>query len=171
MSEIDLESQDLSEDESGSEEKLVPVGEAIRYRKRAQNAEKEVSVLSEQLKKIEKKNEQLAGELDEIRVDQKLVQRLSSAGVSDLETVLLVAKARVKSSDEADVDLVIEQLKKEKGYLFDGAKETSVSTRTAGVKERKPSGQRVLEKAAKRAAESGNRADVQEYLKVRRQFV
>ena len=171
MSEIDLESQDLSEDESGSEEKLVPVGEAIRYRKRAQNAEKEVSVLSEQLKKIEKKNEQLAGELDEIRVDQKLVQRLSSAGVSDLETVLLVAKARVKSSDEADVDLVIEQLKKEKGYLFDGAKETSVSTRTAGVKERKPGGQRVLEKAAKRAAESGNRADVQEYLKVRRQFV
>ena len=171
MSEIDLESQDLSEDESGSEEKLVPVGEAIRYRKRAQNAEKEVSVLSEQLKKIEKKNEQLAGELDEIRVDQKLVQRLSSAGVSDLETVLLVAKARVKSSDEADVDLVIEQLKKEKDYLFESAKETFASTRTAGVKERKPSGQRVLEKAAKRAAESGNRADVQEYLKVRRQFV
>jgi hypothetical protein len=171
MSEVDLESQDLSEDESGSEEKLVPVGEAIRYRKRAQNAEKEVSVLSEQLKKTEKKNEQLAGELDEIRLDQKLVQRLSSAGVSDLEMVLLVAKARVKSSDEADVDQVIEQLKKEKGYLFDGAKETSVSTRTAGVKERKPSGQRVLEKAAKRAAESGNRADVQEYLKVRRQFV
>ena len=171
MSEIDLESQDLSEDESGSEEKLVPVGEAIRYRKRAQNAEKEVSVLSEQLKKIEKKNEQLAGELDEIRLDQKLVQRLSSAGVSDLETVLLVAKARVKSNDEADVDLVIEQLKKEKGHLFESTNETFASTRTAGVKERKPGGQRVLEKAAKRAAESGNRADVQEYLKVRRQFV
>ena len=171
MSEIDLESQDLSEDQSGSQEKLVPVGEAIRYRKRAQSAEKEVSVLSQQLKEIEKNNERLACELDEIRIEQKLVQKLSSAGVSDIETALLVAKARVKSGEQADVDLVIEQLKKEKGYLFDSAKETSVSTPTAGVKERKPGGQRVLEKAAKKAAQSGNRADVQEYLKVRRGFV
>ena len=41
MSEIDFESQVSSEDEGASSEKLVPVGEAIRYRKRAQRRKKQ----------------------------------------------------------------------------------------------------------------------------------
>lgn len=44
--------------------------------------------------------------------------------------------------------------------------------KTQGVKEVRGSGGRaVLEKAAKRAAGSGNRTDVQEYMRIRRSFV
>ena len=45
-------------DGGGTEEKLVPVGEAIRYRKRAQAAEKELSELKEA---HEKQGKELAG--------------------------------------------------------------------------------------------------------------
>jgi hypothetical protein len=45
------------------------------------------------------------------------------------------------------------------------------SSKTAGVKERRPSGASTLERAAKRAATSASRADMQEYMRVRRQFV
>lgn len=170
MSEIDFESQASSEDEGISSEKLVPVGEAIRYRKRAQSAEKQIGALDQELKTSREKNEQLAGELDEMKLEQKLVASLTAAGVSDLEAAVLIARARMKGSD-GDVDSVVEQLRKEKSYLFDVLETRAVASKTAGIKERKSGGQSVLERAAKRAATSGNRADVQEYMKVRRQFV
>ena len=40
MSETEFEMSVLSEDEAVFDQKLVPVAESIRYRKRAQNAEK-----------------------------------------------------------------------------------------------------------------------------------
>jgi len=70
------------------------------------------------------------------------------------------------------LDGVVEQLKKEKQYLF-GSKtnEVMAAKRTAPVKERVQSNRGVLEKAAEKAATTGNRADLQEYLKLRRNFV
>ena len=49
MSEVDFESQVSSGDEGAGGERLVPVGEAIRYRKRAQSAEQEAVTLQQQL--------------------------------------------------------------------------------------------------------------------------
>ena len=170
MSEVDFESQVSSEDEKLGDEKLVPVGEAIRYRKRAQIAERQVAGIEEELKAIRKENEQLAGQLKEVKLEGELVSKLTSAGAVDLEAVVLMAKARMEQS-EGDIDLVVEQLRKEKGYLFESLEADSIPSRTTGVKERQSGGRRVLENAAKRAATSGSRADVQEYLKVRRQFV
>jgi hypothetical protein len=43
--------------------------------------------------------------------------------------------------------------------------------RTAGAKDRVQNSQTVLEKAAKEAAVTGNRTDLQKYLKLRRSFV
>ena len=60
MSQTDLESKEMPEGEDVNTEKLVPVSEAIRYRKRAQNAEKEATVFEEQLKLSNVKNEELA---------------------------------------------------------------------------------------------------------------
>ena len=70
-----------------------------------------------------------------------------------------------------DVDSEVEELKKEKSYLFDLAEGVVAASKTSGVKDKKSGGLRSLEVAAKRAATSGNRVDVQEYLRVRRQFV
>jgi tetrahydromethanopterin S-methyltransferase subunit G len=54
MSQIDADENILSEDITGHDDinnnlKLVPVAESIRYRKRAQSAEKKIETLAEQL--------------------------------------------------------------------------------------------------------------------------
>lgn len=98
-------------------ERLVPVSEAIRYRKRAQAAEKELSELKEL-------HDTQARELEQLK-----------------EQVEAEAAANAAS-------------------MTQGVKET----RTGGARNR-------LEAAATRAAESGKRADVQEYLRLRRNYV
>ena len=53
MSQIDADENILSEAEAGQgdvvNQKLVPVAESIRYRKRAQSAEKKIEILTEEL--------------------------------------------------------------------------------------------------------------------------
>ena len=177
MSLIDAEETVLSETEAGQVDsesdnlKLVPVSESIRYRKRAQSAEKKIEVLTRELTEAKSEAERMAGQLNDIHLEQKLTQRLAAAGAVDLETTLLIAKARMEGRDEADSDGVIEQLKKEKQYLFGGASRMTATRKTAGARERIHDNQTILEKAAKKAATTGNRTDLQEYLKLRRNFV
>lgn len=171
MGEIDLDNQVVSEDEAAAGEKLVPVGEAIRYRKRAQVAEKQMSEQDAELQKLRDDNAKLQGMLSEIEIDQQLVGKLMAAGVSDLEVAVVMAKKRMEGQDELSVDSLVNQLRSEKGYLFDEKDEPVAAGRTSGVKGRTSTGSKVLESTARRAAMSGNRADVQEYLRLRRQFV
>ena len=170
MEKIDLESQVSSEDEVVGDKKVVSVSEAIRYRKRAQNAERQAAGFEQQLKLSMEKNEELAGQLDKLRLEQKVAASLTKAGVKDMEAAVLIIKARMESEGE-DVDSVIDQLRKEKGYLFADMEISTAASRTAGVKQRTGGGQAVLENSAKRAAVSGSRTDVHDYMRVRRQFV
>lgn len=170
MEKIDLESQVSSEDEVLGDEKLVPVSESIRYRKRAQNAEKEATGLEQQLKLSREKNEELTGQLDKLRLEQKAATSLTKAGVKDMEAAVLIIKARMESEGQ-DVDSVVDQLRKEKAYLFADIETSTAASRTAGVKQRTGGGHAVLENSAKRAAVSGSRTDVHDYMRVRRQFV
>ena len=171
MEGFDLESQVSSDDEGVNSDKLVPVSEAIRYRKRAQIAEKKAAELQEQLKEAVEKKDFLAGKVSEIKLEHDLADKLITAGAVDLEAAMLVAKSRMQGDEQADADVVIEQLRKQKGYLFDEMERVLAPSKTAGVKERVSSGKKVLERAAKQAATSGNRADLQEYLRLRRQYV
>ncbi len=171
MSEVDLDSHVLSGDAETGDEKMVPVGEAIRYRKRAQSAEKSVASLEEQVGELKAKNEQLAGDLGDVRLDHELASKLSAAGVCDVEAAVLIAKARMEGMDGADVDGVIERLREEKGYLFGARERGAIAVKTAGVKDGVSGGRRVLENRAKAAAVSGSRVDLHEYMRVRRQFV
>ena len=178
------ETQDvLSEDISGASDndnmKLVPVAESIRYRKRAQSAEKRVEVLNEELAKAKSQVTKMSEQLSDIQAEQKLTRKLAAAGTVDLETAVLLAKARMEGQTQADLDGVIEQLKKEKQYLFapllscESKKGggTVTAKKTAGAKERIANNQTVLERAAKKAATTGNRTDLHEYLKLRRNFL
>lgn len=171
MEGFDLDSHVSSDDEVCNSDKLVPVGEAIRYRKRAQGAERTAEQLQEQLREATAENKRISGELDGIKNDRMLTDRLMAAGVNDLEAATLIAKARMKEDEQVDVESVVEKLKKQKGYLFDQIDMPAVASKTESVKERCSSGRGVLERAAKRAATSGNRADMQEYLRMRRQYV
>jgi hypothetical protein len=155
--------------------KLVPVGESIRYRKRAQGAEKRVEELAGELAEARAEATRLADELKATQKEQELLGRLASEGVRDLEAAMLVAKARLAGKEQADLNGVVEQLKKEKSYLFlrpgsgqvgDKA-QASIAARTSPAKEQR-SGAGVLERAAKMATGTGSRSDLQEYMKRKR---
>jgi len=176
MSQNDAEEKIMSETEaehSNSDNlKFVPVAESIRYRKRAQAAEKKTEILAEQLAEAKSQSEKMAEKLSDIEVEQKLMRKLAAAGTVDMETVVLIAKARMKDSDQADMDGLIVQLKKEKQYLFaDSGNSTVPPKKTAAAKDRMTNNQTILERAAKKAATTGNRTDLQEYLKLRRNFI
>jgi hypothetical protein len=151
--------------------KLVPLSESIRFRKRAQSAEKKIEDLSEQLAEAKAEARTTAEQLRQVQVEQKLVHKLAAAGTVDLETAMLITKARIEGETEADMDSVIKQLRKEKQYLFAITGGTAAAKKTARAKERMEGSHTVLERAAKRAATTGNRTDLQEYLKLRRNFV
>ena len=171
-----IETQDiLSEDITGASDndgmKLVPVAESIRYRKRAQSAEKKVEALTEQLAEAKAQTAKISEQLSNIRTEQELMRRLAAEGTADMETAVLLAKARIQDKSEADLGSVIEQLKKEKQYLFGTTSGTVTAKKTAGAKERMTNNLTILEKAAKKAATTGNRTDLHEYLKMRRNFL
>jgi hypothetical protein len=177
MNSLDAEETILSETEEGQANsesdnlKLVPVSESIRYRKRAQSAEKKIETLTEQLTEAKSEAKKMAEQLNGIGLEQKLTHKLAAAGAVDLETTMLIAKVRMEGRDEADLDGVIEQLKKDKQYLFAGIGGITTTKKTAGAKERVQDNQTILERAAKKAATTGNRTDLQEYLKLRRNFL
>jgi hypothetical protein len=77
----------------------------------------------------------------------------------------------MQDKEDADVTGVIEQLKKEKQYLFTGSNPVTAPTKTAGARDRVTNNQTLLERAAKKAATTGNRTDLHEYLKLRRNFL
>lgn len=171
-----IETQDnLSEDIAGTSEsdaaRLVPVAESIRYRKRAQSAEKKIEVLTEQLAEANEKSAQMSEQLSSIAAEQELMRKLAAERTADLEAAVLIAKARMQDQSDADLDGVIEQLKREKPYLFGGTPGAATQTKTAGARERMPNSQTVVEKAAKKAAATGSRTDLQEYLKLRRNYL
>lgn len=178
---------------SGKDEgKFVSVNEAIRYRKRAQGAEKRSEELAAELAEAKSQVDKLCEELGTIRIEQKIIRKLTAAGAADIEAGVLLAKSRVEgdgfptgsglttSSDE-HIDSVIEQLKKDKPYLFGSSKASGSGNKagfgtaavrgTGGAKDRGVGGQMILERAAVRAAQTGDRKDLQEYLKVRRNFL
>jgi uncharacterized protein YhaN len=166
---------------------LVPVAESIRYRKRAQSAEKKIEALAEQLAEAKSQAAKMAEELNGIRSEQELTRILASSGVVDLEAAVLIAKAKMEGQSETDLDGVIEQLKSEKQYLWatpspardgqthfagfaDGGRAAGAK-KTSGARERVQDSRTILERAAKKAATTGNRADLQEYLKLRRSLL
>ena len=175
MSQIDTDENVLSETAAGQSDgeslKLVPVAESIRYRKRAQGAEKKLQALAEELSQTEARACEMAERLRNMEVEQELVRKLAVAGAKDLETAVLIARARIEGETKADLDGVIEQLKKEKRYLFGDSGVATAAKKTAGAKDRMQNSRTALERAAKKAATTGNRTDLQEYLRLRRSLI
>jgi len=164
------ESQAQGHDEDHG--KLVPVTESIRYRRRAQSAEKEVEALSQELEEAKAEVSKMAKNMKSMELEHKLTQKLTALGTVDLETAMLLAKTRLKNGEDSEIESVVEKLKQEKQHLFDSRQSFAASARkTAGVKDKVSNRQAKLAGAAKKAATSGNRADLQEYLRLRRDFV
>ncbi len=137
------------------------------------------------LAEANRKIAEMSRDLDELQAEQKLTHKLAAAGVVDLETAVLVAKARLAErassqkttegergrSPHEEMDACVAQLRKEKAYLFGGPTETATPRRTAPAKDRGVAGSTALEQAAQKAAQTGRRADLQHYLKLRRNLL
>ena len=124
-----------------------------------------------QLAEANQRIAQMSRELDNLQTEQKLTHKLAAAGVIDLETAVLVAKARTNGKDPAQIDACIAQLRKEKAYLFGPPADATASRRTAGVKDRTTACGTALEQAAQKAAQTGSRADLLQYLRLRRNLL
>ncbi len=171
MSQIDTETSGSEEPQQRSE-RLVDVSEAIRYRKRAQSAEQKQAQLEQELAENRAEVERLNKNLSQMTVERQLIEKLVSAGVRDLEVAVIIGRARLESDKKTTVTDAVEQLKKEKSYLFsDTGFTAAASTKTSGVKDRLSGTTGTLERAAKKAASSGSRADLQEYLRARKNFM
>jgi len=172
MSQIDAEKNQCSEEQEQKGERLVDVSEAIRYRKRAQSAEQKQTTLEQELNQSRVEVERLNKSLSDMTVERQLMEKLVVSGVRDLEAAVIIGKARLETDKQATAADIVGQLKKEKGYLFsDNSFSVAASAKTSGVKDRLSPTAGALERTAKKAANTGSRADLQEYLRARKNFV
>ena len=136
-----------------------------------QSDEKNADDPAGQLAQANQQIAQMSRDLEDLQIAQKLTHKLAAAGAIDLEAAVLVAKARIGDTAQADIDACVAQLRKEKAYLFGGSTETTASRKTASARDRATTGQTALEQAAQKAAKTGSRADLHHYLKLRRNFL
>ncbi len=133
-------------------------------------SQKTIQELTDQLAAAKTQAAELNAKLSDVTLEQQLFRRLTEAGASDIESALLLAKSRLK--DGGDVDGCIRQLRREKSHLFASGGSAGVfPARTAGVRSRGDDAATVMAKAAGKAAATGNRKDLQEYLKIRRNYL
>lgn len=164
--------------------KLVPVGESIRYRRRAQQAESRCTELEQQLEELQSQMERRSDELAaaESQRDETLSRltetdnarraerRLAAAGVTDFETAGLLLSRRVDLAEELDdeaLDRQVEQLLLDKPFLRSTAAGAALPPVSASPRAGDADAGR-LAHAAERAARTGNRRDVADYLRLRR---
>ncbi len=163
----------------------VPVAEAIKYRRRAQQAENQIQGLEQQLEgtqsQIQRQSDDLAtaeAQRDETGTQLTIAENrlaaerlLSETGVVDLETTSTLLSKRLDFAEDQDRETLvnaIEQLLLEKPFLKNAA-DVSLPPRTASPRPSRATVSGQLAQAAERAARSGDRKDVAEYLRLRRQ--
>ncbi|MEN6385568.1 MAG: hypothetical protein ABFD79_10265 [Phycisphaerales bacterium] len=179
MSQNDAENLSSEEQEQSSDSaaerieagKLVDVSEAIRYRKRAQLAEQKKTILEQELVSKKSEIEKLNKNISQMKIERELIDKFVSAGVRDLEAAVIIGRSKLEKDSETSASEVVEQMRKEKGYLFNEPSSVKVSSKTSGVKDKLSGTTGTLERAAKKASQSSSRAALQEYLRTRRNLV
>jgi len=165
--------------------KQVPVAEAIKYRRRAQQAESRIQDIEQQLEELRSQSERHGEELataeaqrDEAQTQLTVAENrlaaervLGNAGVVDLETASMLLSKRVDFAEELDTETLtaqVEQLILDKPFLR-RASSASLPPKTAAANPATGSAGPQLANAAEQAAKTGDRKDVAEYLRLRRQ--
>lgn len=152
-------------------EHRVPVGEAIRYRKRAQDAETRAGALQGRVKELEATLAQTREALDAVERRGEIDRALVKADAIDVETVRLLTELTVQEMDGGDVEAAVADLRRRKPFLFRngaGSRPGSVSAAMSGrTRQAGSEGERLVE-AAEVAARSGDRGALLRYLRARR---
>ncbi len=181
MSEETQEALDQADSQAGA--RLVPVAESIKYRRRAQQAETRLQELEQRLTDLqahlECRNDELAtaeSQRDEARhqlgaAEGRLAaeRMLAAAGVVDVETASLLLAKRIDFGDDLDRDAIeraVEQIMLDKPFLRGAGAALPPATASLRSPQTSPAAQ--LASVAERAARTGDRRDVAEYLRLRR---
>lgn len=147
------------------QERLVPVNEAIRYRKRAQAAEQQLEALQTQLNESRERYEQAEQTITSLERRQRIDALLSEADAIDIDAARLLTEAVVQTMDEPDVTEAVEDLRRHKPFLFhpdsSDAQGLALAPQIEGSDD-------PLAQAAEQAQHSGDRRDLLRYLRLRR---
>lgn len=146
-------------------DKLVPVTEAIRQRKRAQAAEQQVGELQNKLKDAQDELGKTQRTIAQLERRQKIDALLADADAVDFEVARLLTEAAVEVMEEPDVATAIEELRRGKPYLFRHRAAPSAGAMPARARGHDSS---TTMEAAQVAAASGDRRDLLRYLRLRR---
>ncbi len=146
---------------------LVNVAEAIRYRKRAQAAEKELAELRTQLEETQEQSRAVQDRLAEVERRAAIDAQLVEAGVADLQAARLLVEAAMSETEGVEIDEVVEAVRRERPQLFRST--TSHATAAMGpAVHAADHGSRDIQRAANAARRSGHNADVMHYMNLRR---
>jgi len=144
-------------------DKLVPVGEAIRYRKRAQTAEQQLGELHDRLADLQSRFDDSQQTITSLERRQKIDALLTDSDAIDLEAARLLTEISVSQMDEPDVIAAVSDLRRQKPYLFRHRPSLTHSAMSPHIDA--PSTQQA---AAERAVATGDRRDLLDYLRLRR---
>lgn len=162
MTETDVtEPVDVHEDATHDTDKLVPVTEAIRYRKRAQTAEQQLDATRSKLTELETQLNEAQELITSLERRQKIDALLAESDAIDLDAARLLTERIVLEMDEPDVRSAVEDLRRHKPYLF---RRSRSRTSSAAVDE----SVHATEQVAAEARATGDRRDLLRYLRLRR---
>lgn len=137
---------------------------SLPFRKQARAAEKQLEEATRQLREVERELTAAHSTIEALERREKIGDRLRQAGVIDLDVARLLTEVAIADMDEPDIRLVIDDLRRQKPYLFNSG---------AGALSRRSMGPRAepanpTDDAADRAGQSGDRRDLMDYLRLRR---
>ncbi len=163
--ERDLQTPAVPENPSANDaDKLVPVSEAIRYRKRAQTAEQQLGELRDRFTQLQAQLDSSQDTITSLERRQKIDALLTNSDAIDLEAARLLTEISVSQMDEPDVSAAVSDLRRQKPYLFRHRPRVNDSAMAPRVD--LPAAQ--ASAAAERAAATGDRRDLLDYLRLRR---
>jgi multidrug efflux pump subunit AcrA (membrane-fusion protein) len=144
-------------------EKLVPVAESIRYRRRAQAAEQKLEAIEAELGEARDELERAHRQVEQADRRRQIDELLIEADVIDLEAARLLTEHTIGQMDDAELGEVVSDLARHKPYLFRRrGSGGGMSPRPRG------NGGAGLDEAAAAAAATGDRRDLLRYLRLRR---
>lgn len=146
-------------------DKLVPVTEAIRYRRRAQQAEQRLGDLERELGELRSAYDASQETITALERRERIDALLTESDTVDLEAARLLTEVAVAGMDEPDVAGAVADLRRHKPYLFDrgGVGLPSAMGPREPEREHDPAAD-----AADEARQTGDRRDLLRYLRLRR---
>lgn len=149
-------------------ERMVPVSEAKRYRKRAQAAEATLEELKAQLAENQEQIRRSEVLIESLQRRQEMDEILVEHDAVDLETARLLVEQAIAEGDAEDVASAVAELQQRKPVLFRPRKAVQATAQAPREINGRTLRQESLERAASAASETGERRDVMRYLRLRR---